>query len=206
MLAQWVPLHAVSCSNLIETGGCAESREIPLRVTQACSECCSRDCSLSLSLFLFRTHLFPSALARAAYGSDGRRLLCRVSDAFNDRASSYSRASAHTHTRARVFSIEIGTWQTQNRESRSSERPRSSSTRISNRGKSLPTIVVSLTIAEDRLVDILRLDSAALQRIFSVGQSTFSAVTLEESSTSESSERDKKDRTLSLAGSGGRLR
>lgn len=34
MLAQWVPLHAVSCSNLIETGGCAESREIPLRVTQ----------------------------------------------------------------------------------------------------------------------------------------------------------------------------
>lgn len=34
MLAQWVPLHAVSCSNLIETGGSAESREIPLRVTQ----------------------------------------------------------------------------------------------------------------------------------------------------------------------------
>lgn len=34
MLAQWVPLHAVSCSNLIETGECAESREIPLRVTQ----------------------------------------------------------------------------------------------------------------------------------------------------------------------------
>jgi len=34
VLAQWVPLHAVSCSNLIETGGCAESREIPLRVTQ----------------------------------------------------------------------------------------------------------------------------------------------------------------------------
>lgn len=30
MLAQWVPLHAVSCSNLIETGGCAESREILL--------------------------------------------------------------------------------------------------------------------------------------------------------------------------------
>lgn len=41
MLAQWVPLHAVSCSNLIETGGCAESREIPLRVTQTCSGCCS---------------------------------------------------------------------------------------------------------------------------------------------------------------------
>lgn len=34
VLAQWVPLHAVSCSNLIETGGCAESREIPLRVTR----------------------------------------------------------------------------------------------------------------------------------------------------------------------------
>lgn len=30
VLAQWVPLHAVSCSNLIETGGCAESREILL--------------------------------------------------------------------------------------------------------------------------------------------------------------------------------
>lgn len=30
VLAQWVPLHAVSCSNLIETGECAESREILL--------------------------------------------------------------------------------------------------------------------------------------------------------------------------------
>lgn len=86
-------------------------------------------------------------------------------------APPHIRARAHIHTHTRVFWIEIGTWQTQNRESRS-ERPRSSSTRISSRGKSLPTIVVSLTIAKDRLVDILRLDPATLQRIFSVGQST----------------------------------
>lgn len=52
MLAQWVPLHAVSCSNLIETGGCAESREIPLRVTQTCSGCCS--CALALVLRIAR--------------------------------------------------------------------------------------------------------------------------------------------------------
>jgi len=50
VLAQWVPLHAVSCSNLIETGGCAESREIPLRVTQTCfSTAGSRAMVLSLS-------------------------------------------------------------------------------------------------------------------------------------------------------------
>lgn len=71
MLAQWVPLHAVSCSNLIETGGCAESREIPLRVTQACSECCSRDYSLSLFFSFERTFFRPFSREPLADPTDG---------------------------------------------------------------------------------------------------------------------------------------
>lgn len=70
MLAQWVPLHAVSCSNLIETGGCAESREIPLRVTQTCFDCwLARDGSL-LSLSFLRLEC-----ALSFYEPSDRRLL-----------------------------------------------------------------------------------------------------------------------------------
>lgn len=87
MLAQWVPLHAVSCSNLIETGGCAESREIPLRVTQACSGCCSRDPPLSPSSY------DPNCARRVARGSRSRAVgRCSSSRVYlglvNDRARS----------------------------------------------------------------------------------------------------------------------
>lgn len=186
MLAQWVPLHAVSCSNLIETGGCAESREIPLRVTQAWPPDAARAIVLSLSLSLFPLRTRSLFVRSRASRSRIRRMetpLIRVSDACSTIAPPHVRARAHRHTRtpARVSSMEIGTWRTQNRDSRS-ERPRSSSARISSRGKSLPTIVVSLTVAEDRLVDILRLDPATLRRSFTAwGKSTLLRLSLSRS-------------------------
>lgn len=79
MLAQWVPLHAVSCSNLIETGVGAESREIPLRVTQTCLFAGAAPRArmvLSFSLVLSSTPLLSAIRnARCRSRAVGRRLL-----------------------------------------------------------------------------------------------------------------------------------
>jgi len=67
VLAQWVPLHAVSCSNLIETGVGAESREIPLRVTQTdCLLARLLACSLARACGCGAALLFSSPLLSAA--------------------------------------------------------------------------------------------------------------------------------------------
>lgn len=77
MLAQWVPLHAVSCSNLIETGGCAESREIPLRVTQTCCGCCTREMVLSSPFCFSSIRVNALSLAWAAHVPSDRRCTAR---------------------------------------------------------------------------------------------------------------------------------
>lgn len=82
MLAQWVPLHAVSCSNLIETGGCAESREIPLRVTQACSGSVARAILRSRPRLTTRTAREPFTSRRTLL------FLASVLGLINDRARS----------------------------------------------------------------------------------------------------------------------
>lgn len=148
MLAQWVPLHAVSCSNLIETGGCAESREIPLRVTQTCSGCCTRDPPLSLSVL--RPELRGQVARRSRSRAVGRTLLFRSSE-YMPTAYWSTITLVPPHIQERAFSREA---RAQDCGSRSSERPRSFA-RISDRRKS-PTIV-SLYVAENCLVDILRL-------------------------------------------------
>lgn len=135
MLAQWVPLHAVSCSNLIETGGCAESREIPLRVTQTCSGCRSRS--------RLTTNCARSFASRRA---DTLLLHASVPGLVNV----YARSSAYPEERA--FSRETRV-RVQDCGSRSSECPRSLA-RISSRGNS--PAIVSSNVVENCLVDILR--------------------------------------------------
>lgn len=81
MLAQWVPLHAVSCSNLIETGGCAESREISLRVTQNLGLLARWSAPFSLRM---------RAVARAGPRAVGWRLHFGVSRLVDDRARTSS--------------------------------------------------------------------------------------------------------------------
>lgn len=102
MLAQWVPLHAVSCSNLIETGECAESREIPLRVTQ--TGCCSRDLPPLL-------RIARSSRSREPFASR-RRVLCSALLFFADvpglnaRSSTYPRS---LRSRSRLWIAILGT-------------------------------------------------------------------------------------------------
>lgn len=144
MLAQWVPLHAVSCSNLIETGGCAESREIPLRVTQTCFWLLAR------ARFCF---LFSFSSIRNVFREPSDRTLLLVFVVYLLTRPQRSRSFLLIFERRTRRREARANFVIQDRGSRSSERLRSSA-RISDRGKS-PTIV-SLDAVESCVVDILR--------------------------------------------------